>query len=128
MSLSLVIASVPIALPMVMKVTLAVGAKEMAKEGGIVTHLTALEEIASMVVLCSDKTGTRRSIIRKPTAQQARRGSRRTLHNGTQQASKPTSLSPTHHHHHRSPARRYSHDRPDDSLPRDGRVLLGPQR
>merc|ERR1719393_825687 len=58
MSLSLVIASVPIALPMVMKVTLAVGAKEMAKEGGIVTHLTALEEIASMIVLCSDKTGT----------------------------------------------------------------------
>ena len=58
MALSLVIASVPIALPMVMKVTLAVGAKEMAKEGGIVTHLTALEEIASMVVLCSDKTGT----------------------------------------------------------------------
>merc|ERR1719247_3670696 len=58
MSLSLVIASVPIALPMVMKVTLAVGAKEMAKEGGIVTHLTALEEIASMVTLCSDKTGT----------------------------------------------------------------------
>ena len=56
MSLSLVIASVPIALPMVMKVTLAVGAKEMAKEGGIVTHLTALEEIASMIVLCSDKT------------------------------------------------------------------------
>merc|ERR1719247_551430 len=54
MSLSLVIASVPIALPMVMKVTLAVG----AKESGIVTHLTALEEIASMVVLCSDKTGT----------------------------------------------------------------------
>merc|ERR1719453_2950437 len=41
-----------------MKVTLAVGAKEMAKEGGIVTHLTALEEIASMKVLCSDKTGT----------------------------------------------------------------------
>jgi len=58
MSLSLVIASVPIALPMVMKVTLAVGAKKMAEEGGIVTHLTALEEIASMVVLCSDKTGT----------------------------------------------------------------------
>jgi len=58
MSLSLVIASVPIALPMVMKVTLAVGAKEMAKEGGIVSHLTALEEIASMKVLCSDKTGT----------------------------------------------------------------------
>merc|ERR1719199_371686 len=57
-SLSLVIASVPVALPMVMKVTLSLGAKEMADEGGIVTHLTALEEIASMKVLCSDKTGT----------------------------------------------------------------------
>merc|ERR1719482_424005 len=56
--LSLVIASVPIALPMVMKVTLSLGAKEMADEGGIVTHLTALEDIASMKVLCSDKTGT----------------------------------------------------------------------
>ena len=30
----------------------------MAKEGGIVTHLTAMQEIASMDVLCSDKTGT----------------------------------------------------------------------
>mmetsp|Transcript_26506 Transcript_26506/g.72773 ORF Transcript_26506/g.72773 Transcript_26506/m.72773 type:complete len:918 (-) Transcript_26506:74-2827(-) len=58
MSLSLVIASVPVALPMVMKVTLSIGAKEMADEGGIVTHLTALEEVASMKVLCSDKTGT----------------------------------------------------------------------
>merc|ERR1712176_559565 len=58
MCLSLVIASVPVALPMVMKVTLSIGAKEMADEGGIVTHLTALEEIASMKVLCSDKTGT----------------------------------------------------------------------
>merc|ERR1719478_2100519 len=57
-SLSLVIASVPVALPMVMKVTLSIGAKEMADHGGIVTHLTALEEIASMKVLCSDKTGT----------------------------------------------------------------------
>lgn len=58
MCLSLVIASVPVALPMVMKVTLSIGGKEMADEGGIVTHLTALEEIASMKVLCSDKTGT----------------------------------------------------------------------
>jgi len=57
-SLSLIIASVPVALPMVMKVTLSIGAKEMADHGGIVTHLTALEEIASMKVLCSDKTGT----------------------------------------------------------------------
>ena len=58
MSLCLVIASVPVALPMVLKVTLSVGAKELAGEGAIVTHLTALEEVASMRVLCSDKTGT----------------------------------------------------------------------
>lgn len=37
MSLSLVIASVPVALPMVMKVTLSIGAKEMSDEGGIAT-------------------------------------------------------------------------------------------
>ena len=56
--LCLVIASVPVALPMVMKVTLSVGAKELASHGAIVTHLTALEDIASMKMLCSDKTGT----------------------------------------------------------------------
>merc|ERR1719453_1773173 len=41
-----------------MQVTMAVGAKTMAKRKAIVTHLTALQEIASMTVLCSDKTGT----------------------------------------------------------------------
>ena len=84
MSLSLVIASVPIALPMVMKVTLAVGAKEMAKEGGIVTHLTALEEIASMVVLCSDKTGA----PQPPPPNQREHSKHAVLH----------SHPPTHHH------------------------------
>lgn len=56
--LSLMIASVPVALPVVLKVTLSLGAKEIAAEGGIVTHLPALEEIACMQVLCADKTGT----------------------------------------------------------------------
>jgi H+-transporting ATPase len=56
--LSIVIGAVPIALPLVMQVTMAIGAKTMAKEKAIVTHLTALQEIASMTVLCSDKTGT----------------------------------------------------------------------
>ena len=37
---------------------MAIGAKTMAKKKAIVTHLTALQEIASMTVLCSDKTGT----------------------------------------------------------------------
>jgi len=56
--LAIVIGAVPIALPLVMQVTMAIGAKTMAKRKAIVTHLTALQEIASMTVLCSDKTGT----------------------------------------------------------------------
>eukprot|EP00930_Biecheleria_cincta_P085551 TRINITY_DN74932_c0_g1_i1.p1 TRINITY_DN74932_c0_g1~~TRINITY_DN74932_c0_g1_i1.p1 ORF type:complete len:1017 (+),score=226.88 TRINITY_DN74932_c0_g1_i1:54-3104(+) len=56
--LALVIGAVPIALPLVMQVTMAIGASFMAKKKAIVTHLTALQEIASMTVLCSDKTGT----------------------------------------------------------------------
>ncbi|KAJ8599296.1 hypothetical protein CTAYLR_006801 [Chrysophaeum taylorii] len=57
-SLSLVIGAVPIALPLVLQVTMALGAREMAHHGAIVTHTTALQEIASMTVLNSDKTGT----------------------------------------------------------------------
>ena len=56
--LAILIAAVPVALPVVMQVTLALGASEMAKQEAIVTHLPALQEIASMTVLCSDKTGT----------------------------------------------------------------------
>merc|ERR1719327_1144576 len=56
--LALVIGAVPIALPLVMQVTMAIGAAKMAARKAIVTHLTALQEIASMTVLCSDKTGT----------------------------------------------------------------------
>jgi H+-transporting ATPase len=56
--LALVIGAVPIALPLVMQVTMAIGAAKMASKKAIVTHLTALQEIASMTVLCSDKTGT----------------------------------------------------------------------
>lgn len=56
--LALVIGAVPIALPLVMQVTMVIGAAKMANRSAIVTHLTALQEIASMKVLCSDKTGT----------------------------------------------------------------------
>ena len=57
-ALSLVIASVPVALPLVMSVMMAVGASKMAEEKAIITHVSALQEIASMDILCSDKTGT----------------------------------------------------------------------
>ena len=58
MCLSLVIGAVPIALPLVIQVTMAIGASTMAEHKAIVTHITALQEIASMTVLNSDKTGT----------------------------------------------------------------------
>ena len=57
-SLSILIASIPIALPLVLQVNLALGASFMAKEHhAIVTSIPALQDIASMSMLCSDKTG-----------------------------------------------------------------------
>ena len=52
------IASIPVALPTVLSVTMAVGAQQLAKKEVIVKRLTAVEEMAGMDVLCSDKTGT----------------------------------------------------------------------
>lgn len=57
--LSILIASVPIALPLVLQVTMALGAGKMATHfDAVVTSLPALQDISSMTVLCSDKTGT----------------------------------------------------------------------
>lgn len=56
--LVLVIAGIPVALPAVLSVTMAIGASRMAKLKAIVSKLTAIEELAGMRVLCSDKTGT----------------------------------------------------------------------
>ena len=50
--------SVPVALPAVFAIVLAVGASELAKEGVLVTKLDSIEDAASMEVLCLDKTGT----------------------------------------------------------------------
>ena len=50
--------SVPVALPAVFAIVLAVGAMELAKEGALVTRLDSIEDAASMEVLCLDKTGT----------------------------------------------------------------------
>ncbi|RKP02331.1 hypothetical protein CXG81DRAFT_10900 [Caulochytrium protostelioides] len=54
----LTVAAIPVGLPTVMSVTMAVGASQLAKKQVIVKRLTAIEELASVSVLCSDKTGT----------------------------------------------------------------------
>lgn len=56
--LVLVVASIPVALPAVLSVTMAVGAIALAKKEAIVSKLVAIEEIAGMDILCADKTGT----------------------------------------------------------------------
>jgi len=57
-ALILLVASVPVALPATFTVATALGAVELAKNGVLVTRLSAIEEAASMQVLCTDKTGT----------------------------------------------------------------------
>jgi H+-transporting ATPase len=57
-ALVLTIASVPVAMPAVLSVTMAVGARLLALKEAIVTHLSSVEELAGVDVLCSDKTGT----------------------------------------------------------------------
>ncbi len=57
-ALILTVASIPVALPAVLSMTMAVGAMALSKRKAIVTRLESIEEMASMDVLCSDKTGT----------------------------------------------------------------------
>jgi len=54
----LVVASIPVAIEIVCTTTLALGSKELSKHGAIVTRLAAIEDMAGMTMLCSDKTGT----------------------------------------------------------------------
>ncbi|MCD6293514.1 MAG: plasma-membrane proton-efflux P-type ATPase [Deltaproteobacteria bacterium] len=56
--LILTVASIPVALPAVLSVTMAIGARKLAEKKTIVSRLEAIEELAGMDVLCSDKTGT----------------------------------------------------------------------
>ncbi|DBA04493.1 TPA: hypothetical protein N0F65_011041 [Lagenidium giganteum] len=56
--LVLIVGGIPVAMPTVLSVTLAIGSSALAKENAIVTRLTCIEETASMEILCSDKTGT----------------------------------------------------------------------
>merc|ERR1711937_379777 len=54
----LMVASIPTAMEIVTTTTLALGSKELTKHGAIVTRLAAIEDMAGMAILCSDKTGT----------------------------------------------------------------------
>jgi len=54
----LMVASIPMAVEIVTTTTLALGSKELSKHGAIVTRLAAIEDLAGMSILCSDKTGT----------------------------------------------------------------------
>lgn len=56
--LVLTVAAIPVAMPTVLSVTMAVGAQILAKDQAIVSRLASIEELAGMDVLCSDKTGT----------------------------------------------------------------------
>jgi H+-transporting ATPase len=57
-ALVLLVAAIPVAMPAVLTVTMAVGALALAKKEAIVSKLVSIEEMAGMDVLCSDKTGT----------------------------------------------------------------------
>jgi H+-transporting ATPase len=57
-ALVLTVAAIPVAMPTVLSVTMAVGARLLARREAIVTRLAAIEELAGADVLCSDKTGT----------------------------------------------------------------------
>jgi len=57
-ALVLTVAAIPVAMPTVLSVTMAVGARLLAAKQAIVSRLVAIEEMAGMDVLCSDKTGT----------------------------------------------------------------------
>ncbi len=54
----LMVASIPLAIEIVTTTTLALGSKELSLQGAIVTRLSAIEDMAGMAILCSDKTGT----------------------------------------------------------------------
>ncbi|CAG8531941.1 3743_t:CDS:10 [Scutellospora calospora] len=56
--LVLTVAAIPVGLPTVLSVTMAVGAKQLAAKKVIIKRLAAVEELASVSVLCTDKTGT----------------------------------------------------------------------
>ncbi len=57
-ALVLTVAAIPVAMPTVLSITMAVGARLLAKKKAIVSKLVAIEELAGVDILCADKTGT----------------------------------------------------------------------
>ncbi len=57
-ALILTVAAVPVAMPAVLSVTMAVGARKLARKEAIVSRLASIEEMAGVDMLCTDKTGT----------------------------------------------------------------------
>jgi plasma-membrane proton-efflux P-type ATPase len=57
-ALVLLMSAVPVALPVMFTVSMAVGSIELGRRGVLITHLSAIEDAANMDVLCADKTGT----------------------------------------------------------------------
>jgi H+-transporting ATPase len=57
-ALILIVAAIPVAMPAVLSVTMAIGALSLARMKAIVTRLESIEEMAGIDILCSDKTGT----------------------------------------------------------------------
>jgi len=58
LSLVLLMSAIPVALPVMFTVSMAVGSVELARRGVLITRLSAAEDAANMDVLCADKTGT----------------------------------------------------------------------
>ncbi|XXG56718.1 hypothetical protein AAC387_Pa03g4062 [Persea americana] len=56
--LVLMIGGIPIAMPTVLSVTMAIGSHKVSRQGAILKRMSVIEELAGMDVLCSDKTGT----------------------------------------------------------------------
>lgn len=54
----LLVASIPLAIEIVTTTTLSIGSKSLTEQGAIVAQLSAIEQLAGMSILCSDKTGT----------------------------------------------------------------------
>ena len=73
--LVLLMSAVPVALPVIFTVSMAIGSKELAKRGVLVTRLRAAEDAATMDVLCLDNDGIRRAVRRRTGVSRSQPGS-----------------------------------------------------